>query len=324
MSEALPVAPQVLPSVLTIGVFDGVHRGHQDLVKRMLADARARGTRAVCVTFDPDPELVLRPDTPVRALSSIEQRKQLLLDLGVDEVHVVQFSHDVSQLSAEQFVDHLRARFDVRAVWVGSNFAMGHDRSGTVDTLHAIGRRCAFDVNAVEPLEYEGRRISSSWIRDALQQGHVELVEQLLGHQYCLDGEVVTGMQRGRQLGFPTANVVPPTGRALPSDGVYFVEARITHAGTPYDQAQPDAAPAESHYGVVNLGPRPTFDESERLIETHLLDFSGDLYGTRMDVCFLRQLRGIQKFPSFEALREQIDRDVATARALVAEAAHRP
>jgi len=324
MSEALPATRQTLPSVLTIGVFDGVHRGHQDLVQRMLADARARGTRAVCVTFDPDPEFVLRPNTAVRALSSIEQRKQWLLELGVDEVHIVPFSHDISQLSAEQFVELLRAHFDVRAVWVGSNFAMGHDRSGTVETLHGIGRACHFEVNAVEPLEFEGRRISSTWIRDALQQGDVELVEQLLGHQYCLDGEVVSGMQRGRQLGFPTANVVPPAGRALPGDGVYFVEARITRGdGTP-GQVPLDTSLVESHYGVVNLGPRPTFDESERLIETHLLNFSGNLYGTRMEVCFLRQLRGIEKFPSFEALREQIDRDVATARALVAEAAHSP
>ncbi len=310
----------ILPSVLTIGVFDGVHRGHQDLVQRMLADARARETRAVCVTFDPDPSAVLRPEVPVRALSSVDQRRELLMQLGVDEVYVIPFSEEVSHLSPDEFVQRLRSQFDVRSVWVGSDFVMGHGRTGNLERLRTIGQSCNFAVNSVEPFEYQGRRISSTWIRDALNEGNVELAEQLLGRYYCLQGEVVTGMQRGRQLGFPTANVVPPGGRALPADGVYFVQVRITHAAEGKGGDSTSGVVGEELYGVVNLGPRPTFDESERLIETHLLDFAGDLYGTRMEVCFVKQLRGIRKFESFEALREQIDRDVATARALALEA----
>jgi riboflavin kinase / FMN adenylyltransferase len=325
MIDERPFPPQ-LPSVLTIGVFDGVHRGHQDLVQHMLADARGRSARAVCVTFDPDPALVVRPEIPVRALCSLEKRQEMLMALGVDEVYVVPFSKDVSHLSATDFVEELRSRWDVQSVWVGSDFAMGHGRSGNVETLREIGQRCNFDVNAVESFEYQGRRISSSWIREALGEGDVELVAQLLGRPFCLNGEVVTGMQRGRQLGFPTANVVPPSGRALPADGVYFVQVQIQ--GDAESAQQKRKVPGDGEqgmsiegdgwlYGVVNLGPRPTFDESERLIETHLLDFSGDLYGAHMEVCFLQQLRGIRKFESFEALREQIDRDVATGRTLM-------
>jgi riboflavin kinase / FMN adenylyltransferase len=295
---------------VAIGVFDGVHRGHQDLIRQMLEGAHTRGCQTACVTFDPDPEVVVRPEAASLSLSSIDERIAWLRSLGVDHIEVIRFDQEVANLTPEAFIARLLEKFQVTSVWVGSEFRFGHDRAGHVETLKDIGVRCGFDVRAVEPLEYRGRRISASWIRAALAEGNMGLVQELLGRPYAMSGTVVEGMQRGRLLGFPTANVVPPTGRALPADGVYLVQATVAAEGV---LEGPGEGP---WHGVVNLGARPTFAEYERLLETHLLDFHGDLYGQTMRVQFLQQLRGIKKFESVDALREQIDRDIEAARRL--------
>ena len=299
---------------LTIGVFDGVHRGHQDLVRRMVDAAARDGVASVSITFDPDPEVVLRPERPHLALSTLEARTELLLSLGVTHVEIVPFSRDVAAQTPEQFIDALCARYRLRSLWVAADFALGRERSGTVARLRAIGSERGFEVEAVDLLTHGRRPISATWIREALADGDVRLSAELLGRPYCIEGRVAPGAQRGRTLGFPTANLVPPPGRALPSDGVYFVRVAGPDLGT-----DADGGSGDFWHGVVNLGGRPTFDETERLLETHILDFDRDLYEAQLDVCFLDQLRGIQKFVSVDELREQITRDVAAARKLMTQ-----
>jgi riboflavin kinase/FMN adenylyltransferase len=274
----------------------------------MLGYAMSNGLASACVTFDPDPEAVLFPDRPPPVLSTVSERTSRIHALGVEHIDVLPFTEALARLQPEEFLAELRARYDIRILCVGSDFALGRERSGNVDVLRQLGREIGFTVEPVELLRHQDRPISSTWIRELLAGGDVIGAGELLGGPYCLSGVVETGMQRGRQLGFPTANVRPPAGRALPADGVYFVRAvRIDGAG------EVSAGPWS---GVVNLGARPTFDEMERLLETHLLDFAGDLYGAPLRVCFLRQLRGIQKFSGVEELRAQISRDVEVAREL--------
>jgi len=310
---------------LTIGAFDGVHRGHQDLISRMVADAGAKGLSAVCMTFDPDPAVVVHPEREHRSLSTPEERLELIQALGVMQVDVEVFSPSVAALTPSEFVDRLRTRYDLRALWVGPDFALGRDRAGGEDQLRTLGAQHGFEVTTVEPLRYDGRPISSTWIRDALAAGDVELAAALLGRPYSIRGIVITGMKRGRTMGFPTANVAPPAGRALPSDGVYLVRVagRVARsrsegvaAGARGSIEMPDNPLPSPRFGVVNLGARPTFGEAERLLEAHVLEFSGDLYGAELDVAFLRRIRGIQRFTGIDELRDQIARDIERAREL--------
>ena len=303
-----PYAHTDRPVALTIGVFDGVHRGHQDLVRQMLEAAARDHLDSACVTFHPDPEVVLRPQQRHIELSTMQDRVTRLIALGIGHVEVVPFNQAVASQTPEEFIDGLCSRYRLRSLWVAANFALGRGRTGTVDRLQGIGAERGFEVQAVDLLVKDDRPISATWIREALAVGDVRLAADLLGRPYCLAGRVAAGARRGRTLGFPTANIVPPLGRALPADGVYFVH--VTGGGVE------SAAASLPRHAVVNLGSRPTFDETERLLETHILDFSGELYDTELEVCFLEQLRGIRKFASVDELREQIERDVAAAREL--------
>lgn len=285
---------------LAIGVFDGVHRGHQYLIEQMVAHARSIGHASVCVTFDPDPEVVLHPERSLYSLSSVEERTRRLQGLGIEQVDVLPFTPQVARQSALEFVSGLQRAYSLHALWVGSDFALGRDRMGTVDRLEAIGRERGFEVVAVEPLRDGSRALSSTWIRELLREGDVRGAAQLLGRPFGLEGTVIEGARRGQQLGFPTANLRPPPGRALPADGVYVIQAQVS--GTAW-------------VGVANLGARPTFGESERLLEAHLIDFAGDLYGSLLEVCFLERLREVRRFNSLEELQAQLKEDVAAARA---------
>src|SRR5581483_11901720 len=267
------------------------------------------GLQPIAITFDPDPDRVVHPELPPPALCSLAERRRMLASLGA-QVDVVPFTREVSLETAEEFLGRLQQRYAIAHLWVGEDFALGHERQATVEQLRELGRRMGFAVSAVPLLEHEGRPITSTWIRHALADGDVRLAAALLGRPYCVEGVVEPGAQRGRQIGFPTANVLPPPGRALPADGVYFVEVRVRR-GPDGSEAGQEETPA---YGVVNLGSCPTFDEAERLIETHVLDFQGDLYGARLSVSFIEQLRGIRRFAGIEELKTQIERDVAQAR----------
>jgi riboflavin kinase/FMN adenylyltransferase len=284
----------------------------------MIAGARVARLDTVAVTFDPLPETLLHPEASCPSLSTVEERAELLREYGVDDVHVVPFTEHVAAQSAEEFLDDLRQAYEMRQIYVGADFALGHERATTIQGLREIGERDGISVITVPLMSQGGRKVSSSWIREALAAGDVELARYLLGRPYAIRGIVESGAQRGRLLGFPTANVAPPPGRALPADGVYYVEVQVLQApdGTSGDDA--DGQGGGVRQGVVNLGGRPTFDETDRLLETHVLDFQGDLYGAYLSVAFIAQLRGTRKFSGVDELREQIERDVAMAREIAA------
>lgn len=294
-------------AVATIGVFDGVHLGHQALVRRILERAALRGAMSACVTFSPHPEDVLRPDSDIVHLATLPERAELLKALGVSEVVVFQFTHALSQLSPEEFLDLLLARFRLRELWIGSDFALGRNRSGTPDRLASIGAEHGFTVHQFPPVEIEGKVISSSRIRQAIGSGHVEEAGRLLGRPYRLTGTVVEGDRRGRLLGFPTANISLGERLALPGDGIYAVWVRIV--------GESDLRP-----GAASIGVRPTFGIGRRQIEVFLIDFEGDLYGRELALDFTARLRDEEMFDSVDALIAQMHEDVRSARSILDQA----
>ncbi len=291
-------------AVITIGVFDGVHLGHQALIRSVVERAAQRGMVSGCVTFSPHPEDVLRPESDIAHLAAIEDRLAAIKALGVSEVVVIEFTPALSQMLPEEFLGLLERRFRLRELWVGSDFALGRGRSGTPERLAAIGREKGFEVHSFPPVEIGGEAVSSSRVRRLLAEGRVEEAALLLGRRYRLRGRVVHGDRRGRTLGFATANLAVGERMCIPGNGVYAVVCRV-------EGEEPRA-------GVANIGVRPTFGGDGRQVEIHLLDFEGDLYGRGLAVDFVARLRGEQRFDSTVALVEQIGRDVEMARGLLA------
>lgn len=279
------------PRRVAVGMFDGVHLGHRAVIE---------GADTV-LTFDPHPTTVLAPATAPKLLTSIERKAELLSRLGVQELVVVPFDQAFAAETAEQFVDEvLVGKLGVTHVSVGENFRFGQRAQGTPALLQADAR---FEARVVPLLERDGEIVSSSHIRGLILGGAVEYADELLGAPYLVEGPVEHGEKRGRELGFPTANLVPPPGMVVPAFGVY-------------------ACRANGHAAAVSVGVRPTFETGlGELIEAYLIDFSGDLYGTQLRVEFLRRLRGERRFDSAEALIEQMHRDVDDARKAVAAAA---
>ncbi len=295
-------------SYLAVGSFDGVHRGHQHLVRSMVGQARAEGGTPTVLTFFPHPSVVLGRRTSTLYLSSPEERAALLASLGVEVVITHPFTLEFSHTSAADIVARLVKDLGLRSLWAGTDFSLGHDREGNREYLAREGARLGFDVHIVEPLVEAGEPISSTRIRRALSEGDMAEVNLCLGREFSLSGEVVKGAQRGSTLGFPTANVAVWEARAVPARGVY---ATWTHVG------------AERLASVTNIGVRPTFaGQSEaQVVETHILDFSQDLYGQTISVSFVARLRGETKFPGVEALLEQIRSDITQARIVLRERA---
>jgi riboflavin kinase / FMN adenylyltransferase len=285
--------------VATIGAFDGIHRGHHLLLDQVVERARALGVGSLCVTFDPHPDLVLYPDRHLTYLTDRTEKERVLRSLGLDDVQIIEFTHELSMLNPEEFLGLIQEKHPLAELWVGSDFALGRGRSGTIAALAEIGRIESFALHVVPPQRVEREVISSTFIRSLLSQGNVRHANRLLGRRYRISGTVQEGAARGRQLGFPTANVHPDPRRALPADGVYV-------AVVPLDGVE--------HRAVVNLGSRPTFQEGERLLEVHLLEVNADLYGRTLDVDFVDRLRDVQRFESVDALRAQIARDADAAR----------
>ncbi|MDA0352136.1 MAG: bifunctional riboflavin kinase/FAD synthetase [Chloroflexi bacterium] len=285
---------------LSIGVFDGVHRGHQMLIARMLEEARSRGLGGGVVTFHPHPLTVVRPDVKISYLESLERRVELLRGLGLDFVSVLQFTSELQQVSALDFCRLLVEEARMGLLVVGEDFRLGRGGEGTVAVLTAIGEQLGFEVLPIPLLGDGDDRVSSTRVREALAAGEMESVSDLLGHPFLLRGPVLHGDERGRQIGFPTLNVGVSADRWLPPNGVYVTRA---HVGD-----------RELH-ACTNIGVRPTFEgEPKRLVETHLLDFEGDLYGDVVTVELLHRLRSEQKFDGIDALRAQIDRDLVATR----------
>jgi riboflavin kinase / FMN adenylyltransferase len=287
------------PAVVTIGVFDGVHLGHQQLLGNVVESSRRMHAESVCVTFDPHPDEVLRPGAAMVHLTSLEDRLALVRAAGITEIVLLEFTLELAQLSPEEFMGFLLRRFQLRELWVGSDFALGKGRSGSAERLAAIGAEHSFRVIELPPVEIEGQVVSSSRIRRFLADGQVESAAQLLGRPHRVAGEVVRGDGRGRGLGFPTANVAVDDRIALPGDGVYAVTCSM-HGH--------DTMP-----GVASIGVRPTFDGSDRRLEVHLLGFDGDLYGQRLSTDFVAFLRGEERFESAEELIRQMREDARQA-----------
>ena len=296
------VAPE--PSVVTIGNFDGVHRGHRTLLRRTVEAARARGLRSIAVTFDPHPAAVVRPGSEPTPLQPLDARIAELAATGVDLVLVLPFTRELSTLSPDAFVARVLAEgLRARRVVVGTNWRFGHRAAGDVVTLVEAGEAHGFEVEAVGLLEVDGVAISSSAIRTHLLEGDVAWAVRALGRPHTVAGEVVAGDGRGRTIGVPTANLALDAPVVVPAAGVYAGHAFV--AG--------DTLPC-----VTNVGVRPTFDQhGPAVVETHLIDVDRDLYGVRLTVGFEHRLRAEQRFDAVEALVAQISHDVARARSLL-------
>ncbi|WP_428961412.1 bifunctional riboflavin kinase/FAD synthetase [Micromonospora fluostatini] len=291
-------------SVVTIGVFDGVHRGHQATIGHAVARARELGVQSVVVTFDPHPAEVVRPGSHPAVLTEPARKAELIEALGVDALCVVPFTPEFSRLSAEAFVhDILVANLHATLVVVGANFRFGHRAAGDVALLERLGRTFGFGVED-GPLVAEGGTVfSSTYIRSCIDAGDMAAAAAALDRPHRLEGVVVRGDQRGRELGFPTANLLCHGYAAVPADGVYA--ARLVRRG------HPDLAAA------VSVGTNPTFSGRERRVEAYALDFSGDLYGERVALDFVARLRGQVRYDSVEPLLAQMGEDVSQVRELL-------
>ena len=287
------------PLHLALGVFDGVHLGHQALVRRLVGGARAAGATALAATFDPLPGRVLAQEPPQSTLADAPERAGLLLHAGADGVVIFTFDKAFSEQSADTFIRRLTAAGDVQRIVVGPDFQFGHGRDGAVGTLHTLGAELGFAVTAVEPIAIGGAVVSSTRIRAALRAGDLATAEALLGRPYAIRGTVVHGEQRGRTLGFPTINVAPPPEMLLPLDGIYATWVTVD---------------GQRHRGATSLGIRPTFGGGPRKLEAFLLDFNGDIYGHEASVAFVARLRDEEKYDSAEALSRQIALDVEQTR----------
>ena len=296
-------------SAVAIGKFDGVHAGHRAVIERLKADAAASGARAVAVTFDRNPLALLRPEICPENVVSVERKLELLGELGLDATLLLTFDRELASRTPVEFVEEILVdALHVSTVLVGRDFRFGHKGAGTPDLLRELGPQYGFTVDVVEDVYVEGseRRVSSSWIRELLAAGDVRKAEVVLGRPVDVRGEVVHGLKRGRELGFPTANLSASVDALVPADGVY--------AGWLIDHDTDVRYPA-----AVSVGTNPTFDDVlVRQVEAHVLDEDSlDLYGHDVTVEFAERLRGMVAFEGIEALMAQMSADVVAARALL-------
>lgn len=287
------------PAVIALGMFDGVHLGHRALINRLLEEAKRLDAVPCVFTFSNHPLEVLGGS--VRLLSSTRERNQMLRSLGTQDVESVPFTREMAALSTEEFIDLIAARWEISGLVVGYNYTCGDRGAGTPETLKEIGVRRGFSVSVVDPVLYDGAPVSSTRIREAVERGDVTLAEKLLSRRYSLSGKVVVNKRIGRRIGFPTANIEADPKRVIPADGVY---ASVAFVG------------GSAYRAVTNIGTNPTVHGEALTIETHLIDFDADIYGETLSVAFRKRLRGEAKFDSLDALKEQIQADVAAAGAL--------
>ncbi len=292
--------------VLTIGNFDGLHTGHRAIMERVVERATQRGGEAVVYTFDPHPRVILQPAQAPPMLMSLDQKLESLEEMGVDVAIVEPFDREFASVSPKAFVEEfVHGRIRPREVYVGYDFHFGRDREGSMRLLTDTGPRLGFSVTIIPEITVGGRDVNSTRIRELVSTGKVEEAENLLGHPFAVRGEVVHGDHRGRELGFPTANIDSPN-EVLPSPGVYTGRVRFLDG---------EEESGSTHPAVTNVGVRPTFDRGQAVvIEAHLLDFEGDLYGRRLEFCFGERLRSEQRFDGVDELRAQIGRDLEEGR----------
>ena len=287
------------PTVLTLGVFDGLHLGHQLIMRTVAQRARELDAVPTVITFDPHPRAVLHPESAPPLLQTLDQKVEGFGVLGIEQTIVIRFDEGFSQTRAEDFLrDVVKERLHAKEVYLGRGFAFGHDREGNIDLLRRVSQELGFFADEVPEVRLRNQRVSSSRIRELLAHGKVNLARRLLGRPYGVEGLVERGSERGHQLGFPTANLHPKN-RVIPRNGVYVTGALIE---------------GQWRRSVTNVGVRPTFETTgEPSVETFVMDWDGDLYGDVVRVRFLHRLRDEQKFSSIEHLKSQIQRDVNSA-----------
>jgi riboflavin kinase/FMN adenylyltransferase len=287
------------PTVLTLGVFDGLHLGHQLIMKTVVERARAIGAIPTAITFEPHPRAVLHPDSAPPLLQTFDQKIEALGVLGIEQTIIIHFDKAFSQVRAEDFLRHVVAnRLQAKEVYLGRGFFFGHNREGNIELLQRVSSALGFLADEVPEVRLRGRRIGSTRIRELLADGRVNLARRMLGRPYGVEGPVVHGAERGATLGFPTANIHPHN-RVIPRRGVYVTATLID---------------GQWRRSVTNIGTRPTFDDGRGAsVETHIMNWTGDLYDDVVRVRFLHRLRDEKKFASIDELKKQIESDVTRA-----------
>jgi riboflavin kinase/FMN adenylyltransferase len=294
------------PHAITIGNFDGVHRGHVHLFALVVDEGRRRGLRSLAITFEPHPTAVLRPEQPFQRLTTPEEKLWLMRACGIDDIAVIPFNREFAALEPAQFMLMLVDTVRPAAVYVGEGFRFGRGRSGDGETIRAFGSQHGFETTIIPRIRDDERIISSSSIRAALERGDIAEANHFLGRRYRLSGTVAHGAARGRELGYPTANLLLRSDACMPADGIY---AAYAHIG---------GSPLAARQAMVYIGTRPTFEDAERLVEVNVLDFSGDLYTREIQVEFVGFVRGDAAFESADALTRQMMRDEQATRAMLA------
>jgi len=290
--------------VLTIGIFDGIHLGHQTVFEEILRWGKMRQLPTTVMTFDPSPTEFLRPDHAPPRLTQLSQKIDILRSFGLDAVFVLKFDARLASTAPEDFISLILVQqLKVRHLVIGYDWHFGQNRSGNTEMLQAYGKKYGFGVTVVEPQQVDGVSVHSTQIRSAIIEGNLDLVRTMLGHPYTVRGSVVSGNQHGQSLGFPTANI--EAGRQmLPPNGVYAVRAILNPSGD---------CGAITYFGVANIGIRPTFGGDKRQAEVHLLNFDQDIYGQELDLIFCQKIREEHKFPDLATLANQIRRDIVVA-----------
>ena len=286
-------------TLVSIGVFDGMHLGHRTLIRELVDQAVSKKLLSTVITFRQHPMALLTPGESVPSLTSLTERIRLIKEQGVDIVIMLTFSHELAELGAQAFVLLLQQYLKMQGMILGWDFALGRHREGSLEALHELGIKLGFSTEVVGPIKYKGEIISSTSIRQALTDGDMAKANAMLGRPFSLEGRVITGDRRGTDLGYPTANLDLDPHQALPLDGVYAVIAHFE------GQTKPAA---------TFIGHRPTFSGMERIVEVHVLDFSGDLYRRTLKIDIIERLRGEEKFNSAEALKAQMAKDILTIR----------
>ena len=301
--ELASVTPQG-KTLLTIGVFDGVHAGHRYLLRQLQQQAAKANLLSGVITFNPHPQSVLHPARQLPWLSHLDDRVTTLQQLGVDIVAVLTFTPKLARLSARGFMSLLRKYLKMQGIMVGPDFVLGRHGEGDIKLLRTLGDEMGFTVHVIPPFTIEGEIVSSTLIRQSLARGDMRRVEKLMGRRFYLRGKVITSDKRGRLLGFPTANLDMKPQQALPDNGIY---ATITQVD------------GKRFHSATNVGTRPTFGEGKRMVETYLLSYNGDLYGKQITVEFVKKVRDEQRFPSVEELITQMGEDVREVDAILAQ-----
>ena len=289
-------------SVLTIGVFDGVHLGHKHLIAELLKQARQKKMLTGLVTFLQHPEDLLSSGKKLPFITDTKTRIKLLQEEGIDFIVPLSFTAQLASLDARVFIGLLQKHLKMRGLVIGADFALGKERQGDTGVLRQLGRELGFSVTVVPPLTMDGEVVSSTAIRQALAGGDMEKYAMLTGHSFSLRGKVVTGAGRGESMGFPTANLNISSGQAIPPDGVYASLAYIN---------------GKVYQSMTNVGRDPTFGKNERTIESYILEYSGDLYGHELSVDFVTRLRDEKKFANIEELKKQVAEDVRRGKTIL-------